>query len=218
MANENVCLFNKFGHCKYRETCRLRHFEEKCENKFCEIENCPLRHPKNCRYFQQFRRCKFGDYCSFAHKIEDFGRKDETLENEVKTCAAKIDAIEKVLEKKSCDTGRMLDVLEHQNVVIAALKESLIDSNLKLTNMEEKIDMLSTNVAKLEENAGGFEIPIDEITNENFSSEKNLGNKPFRQIKPAIENLKHPCNLCENIFETERGLKNHVRSNHHPNS
>ena len=31
MATQVLCSFNKFGYCKYRETCRKRHITEICE-------------------------------------------------------------------------------------------------------------------------------------------------------------------------------------------
>ena len=35
---------------------------------FCEKENCLKRHPRNCKFYDQYSRCKFGDYCAFAHR------------------------------------------------------------------------------------------------------------------------------------------------------
>ena len=65
---ENECTYNRFGYCKFRETCRYNHTKEICEMKDCEIERCPLRHPRDCRFFNQYARCKFGSYCFFRHK------------------------------------------------------------------------------------------------------------------------------------------------------
>ena len=71
MANGNVCLYNKFGFCKFKETCKFRHISEKCELESCKFESCDLRHPKECRFFNQYRRCKFGDYCFYKHKEKE---------------------------------------------------------------------------------------------------------------------------------------------------
>ena len=67
MAVENVCYFNKFGHCKYTTTCRNLHLKEVCEERNCESSKCNKRHPRNCRFFEQYQMCKFGLYCSFKH-------------------------------------------------------------------------------------------------------------------------------------------------------
>ena len=58
MATQNVCSFNKFGYCKFRNNCRKMHVNENCENESCEITTWKLRHPKPCRYFRDLRRCK----------------------------------------------------------------------------------------------------------------------------------------------------------------
>ena len=71
MAAENVCFFNKFGYCKFLDKCRKRHELRICENGYCEIKECSYRHPKECRFWKEFRMCKFGDYCYFNHKIND---------------------------------------------------------------------------------------------------------------------------------------------------
>ena len=86
---ENICLHNKFGHCKYKEQCKYRHIRERCERKECEGENCNLRHPRKCSYFYLYKRCKFSDYCSFSHDLnltdpvqekDDIDQRFKTLE------------------------------------------------------------------------------------------------------------------------------------------
>ena len=67
MAPQHVCRYWKFGHCNFLEKCRLMHVDEVCQNHECEVKNCNLRHPRICKYFRDYRRCKFGEYCSFRH-------------------------------------------------------------------------------------------------------------------------------------------------------
>ena len=45
----------------------LLHVKEKCENKWCDITTCNLRHPRTCEFVKEYNRCKFSDYCSFKH-------------------------------------------------------------------------------------------------------------------------------------------------------
>jgi hypothetical protein len=33
---DEICLFDKFGYCKYKKECRKRHFSEECQ----ELSNC----------------------------------------------------------------------------------------------------------------------------------------------------------------------------------
>ena len=66
MATQYVCFHNKYGYCKFKEECRRRHFDNICENNSCEISKCNSRHPKLCKYFIQYGRCKFNP-CAFLH-------------------------------------------------------------------------------------------------------------------------------------------------------
>ena len=63
MAPEDILNYHKYRHCKFSETCRKFHSKENCEkNNDCETFKCLKRHPRSCRYFEKFRRCKFGDF------------------------------------------------------------------------------------------------------------------------------------------------------------
>ena len=61
------CKYFQFGHCRFGEFCKHRHVKEVCNNENCEIVNCTLRHPKECRYIREYHRCKFGDFCNYSH-------------------------------------------------------------------------------------------------------------------------------------------------------
>ena len=67
MAAQDVCRYHQFGHCKFSDKCRFIHAQERCENPECEIRSCNLRHPRKCKWFRDYRRCKFGEWCSFDH-------------------------------------------------------------------------------------------------------------------------------------------------------
>ena len=71
MTHQNVCRYYKFGFCKYKDNCRKMHIHEKCENRCCEIKNCPLRHPRKCSFYRDFKRCKFNEWCKYDHDDND---------------------------------------------------------------------------------------------------------------------------------------------------
>ena len=81
MATQPVCSFYKFGPCKFQKKCRKMHVEEKCENLEYNAKECTLRHPKICRFLRDNKYCKFSEYCSFSHNVQNVS--DEALENEV---------------------------------------------------------------------------------------------------------------------------------------
>ena len=80
--------------------CRNRHENKICENSSCEIFSCSERHPRECRYFKEYNRCKFNP-CNFKHVAHlsqetEFGKlKDEHLKTVVKVAE-----FEKLLSEK----------------------------------------------------------------------------------------------------------------------
>ena len=79
MAAQNVCFFNKYGFCKYSDRCRKYHEKELCEKSDCEIRECSLKHPKMCKFFQDF------DICTYKTKSEN-GIKIHKAKKHTYTC------------------------------------------------------------------------------------------------------------------------------------
>ena len=112
MSATLVCLFNKFGHCKYKEICRQPHDNLKCEENECEISQCSKRHPKSCRYYDQFKRCKFGEFCSFLHRDKT---EIAAPENEIKDMREKINNLENHVKAKESEMNDKITALENEN-------------------------------------------------------------------------------------------------------
>ena len=66
MATPVICSHFMFGYCKYRENCRKQHVKEVCDNSECDIKTCRFRHPRRCKFYKEYRKCKF-DPCAFLH-------------------------------------------------------------------------------------------------------------------------------------------------------
>ena len=86
MESEKLCKHHQFGYCKYKSACRKIHVEAICENKSCENDSCSLRHPKICKFFKFYGRCKFNP-CAYFHpsetklNIEDLEKRIEAQES-----------------------------------------------------------------------------------------------------------------------------------------
>ena len=80
IENESVCFFNKYGFCKFRSTCRKYHNMEICLKNGCEVIKCSLRHPKICRFFRDYNRCKFGEWCCFRHVHKNIESNKEIID------------------------------------------------------------------------------------------------------------------------------------------
>ena len=107
-VNSSTCQFYKYGYCRYRDTCRNLHIEENCENLQCDVSQCQKRHPRACKYFTNFKRCKFGNYCKFRHDLKENGL-ETTLSTKVLNLENKVASLleeKKVLDNKLKDLRR----------------------------------------------------------------------------------------------------------------
>ena len=95
-----VCRRNKYGFCRYGDTCHFKHERKICNDSNCNIFNCNLRHPRICRWFQVYGRCKFTSFCKYKHteikSFEEIVTKIEHNDNKL----ADIDIILENLKKK----------------------------------------------------------------------------------------------------------------------
>ena len=71
MTVETISQFNKYCFCKFRVNCGRYHENQICEIENCEISKCSKRHPRQCIFYEQYRRCKFGDFCSYSHEVKE---------------------------------------------------------------------------------------------------------------------------------------------------
>ena len=68
MTQPKICLKNKFGFCKYSERCFYQHVSTVCDDYKCDVYKCEKRHPRICRYYRDFQRCKFTVVCKFKRE------------------------------------------------------------------------------------------------------------------------------------------------------
>ena len=127
MAAQNVCRYHKFGYCKFGNTCRLLHVSEICGNKSCEITSCNLRHPRTCKFFRDFNRCKFGEWCSFKHDENENGQ--QLIQFDSKEIMEKIDNLAQIIYEKEKTMNQLVDKVR--------LLEEKINTNNDTLNEEE---------------------------------------------------------------------------------
>ena len=108
-----------------------------CEDENCEIKSCLSRHPKACRYFSEFKMCKFGEYCHFTHKVSADDSKCE-MEDTVD----KVETIEKVLSEHGIH-------MEKHKAISTSMHESIQNLTLELEIKDDEISDLKSKVESL---------------------------------------------------------------------
>ena len=173
MTAPTLCLYNKFGFCKFGERCRRHHINEICKESSCEINSCRQRHPKTCKYFRDFGRCKFSP-CAFKHQVVTNAYDDilkEMKEINEKIVDLESDILDKnqQIEKMSCK----IENLERKLTIQAKESEVLEKLEEKLKHFEEKFELVDKANEAFSSFVGDACSSIDDLVVE-FSDE--IGN------------------------------------------
>ena len=80
MSVENICKYNQSGFCKYKDKCKRKHFFENCDKKHdCTSQNCPKKHPKQCKNTTKNGKCKYEEKCEYDHDKSSKEKEQVTL-------------------------------------------------------------------------------------------------------------------------------------------
>ena len=189
-----VCFKNKFGYCRYADSCRYKHVTMVCEDGQCEIQNCDKRHPKICKYFRDYRRCKFTVGCKYKHENNQ----------------EKINNLEKQMDKQK-------EKLEEKNAYILQLELRLGEIEKKFK--EEQIrtdkrirDLENANKSKNNEKNEDTSFKCKDCE---FYTTSKRGLRVH--IKKKHTNLKSDvfpieCDFCDDKLESEKEMKAHLKN------
>merc|ERR1712192_136281 len=169
MSSETLCLYNKFGLCKFRETCHHQHCNEVCEETNCEIRKCLKRHPRNCRFFDDFRCCKFGEYCSFSHKSLE----NDATENELSDVKARLVTLEDVVMKQKIENECVNSKLNRLEI-----KKSELETELRNSLQQVKVSEIVVKEA-IETVVAAVSKQQDDMENRNEARMNSLRHTPW---------------------------------------
>ena len=216
-GNKRICNFNKFGFCKFGKASFRKHEDVKCDNDGCEIWECSFRHPKSCRYFQEYRKCKFGDYCKFSHDLLVNGNDKEISEIKAKLEDLRLGIINKEKEieikNKQIDSIEMrfderLLELEKKNEGIEKELKKLKDENVLLRNtltVKDKVVVEAASDDNLKDGVQEIDEEVVEIVN---------GAEDVVVVEDLDKETVHKCERCDFIGKNEGGLKTHITTKH----
>ena len=128
----NICQYNKFGHCRFGAKCRKQHCDVICESNSCDIYNCENRHPKRCRYWQEYDRCKFGSYYLFVHSTE------ESLKLSIETFQKELICIKTKVNDLKLEFSHLKEDLNEKFIMLKdELETKWMDTSNQLTVLDE---------------------------------------------------------------------------------
>ena len=71
---EDVCNFNKYGYCKFKDKSLKPHENNAWQLLHCGKMQCRLFHPKICKYYAINDYYKFWEECRYLHKDKEATR------------------------------------------------------------------------------------------------------------------------------------------------
>ena len=218
---ENVlCRYNKYGHCKYNDSCHFRHVNVICVTKECGVFDCDKRHPVVCNYFKNFKRCKFSP-CSYNHRnidvAEDTDDKIKNLESKLmeivntekkKNTEKKMEAFEKVYEIK----------IEKLEINLKKLNNIIEEKDDKIKNLESKFDELETKLGNFTKNDEEIHKKLQDFE-KLFNTQQKNNKESFERLDKLEANVEviekvNKCPKCEFSTSSETGLKTHIKRIH----
>ena len=179
------------------------HNSQICDNTSCEIRNCNLRHPKICKFYRDYRRCKFGEWCYFLHK------ENVNIDRKI------IDDLNNDLNEKHNDIERQIRVVDEK---IALMEKQEMESIMKLENifnakietLENTIKTLKSCLAEKDEYILSFEKRLDSLENRNIDVQKKADSEKIKIVgKDEIK-----CSVCDFTTSSKHGLKIHTQRMH----
>ena len=155
---ETICKFNQTGFCKFLSHCRNQHVMDIYPTNQCKDMHCVLRHPRTCKFFSNFGRCKFDEECAYLHnsrnqtidleirELESELRKTKTKIKELENIQERMDKLETIQKaseeidmKMSDRVFRIESILEERNQ-----PKPFVEGN-QISELEEKLGELSQN-------------------------------------------------------------------------
>ena len=153
-SHETICKFNQSGFCKYQNHCRKQHIMDICPTPMCN--NMSFRHPKVCKFFNNFKRCKFGELCAYLHgpEIQTEDGKISELEENLAQVKAEIRKVEATLLKLENIENRMRSV-----------EDSNRRNNERIEEVNQTLDQktFSEKTVQLEDLALNFNILMHSV-------------------------------------------------------
>ena len=199
------CNFYNRGYCKSKGDCIKTHNDEVCDDLECEEDNCPKRHPYECKYGI---RCRFNKKkeCEYSHvtlatddgKIEalklQFNNKVSKLEN---SCTS----LQKELEEKNLAIVELHEKIDDIKKLVIICQGDIKEKNAEINGLQMKLEEFEKGQQKHKKQS-------DKRIKDLESAAKQLTSKErVPEHKKPEEEIK--CPMCDFQTTSKQGLKIH---------
>ena len=207
---EDVCIYNKYGYCKFKDKCLKAHENRICDLLSCEKKKCKFRHPKTCKFYINKETCKFGEECKYLHrdkkdtKITELETKIVQLCNQLddmkgtqSTVLANTKRLENAMKAQSDSLSMMRDEIEKQNSLKNAADEKfkkfereMQNMRLENRNLKKDIDQMYTNMQNTQSDLRKTNKNVEDHIQENVFLKEGL-----LALESKVDNLQNDTNI-----------------------
>ena len=225
----NVCKFNQFGFCKFTINCRKQHIEIICDDENCEKITCEKRHPIECRFYNIYKRCKFGEFCRYKHcsksteESNTLNQKIDHLENIVRNnktviddLSRKIVELEFILKRMSSDRVNCNEKAVEDDISAIDIEENVtavVDFSCELCGEYFEIETSLQNHMKEHDTIPQIDgYAGSEIEFGSFNGMNSMGVESIDNSEKIYTVNSFICGLCNAFCDTIPSLKSHIQS------
>ena len=194
--DQPACIFHQHGYCKFGLICRKFHTPHTCNQPQCSDKTCLLRHPRTCKYFTNFGSCKFGDDCSFSHKVETA---NGFSKNEIEILKSELQSVKDSLKEKE---NEIADLVSRVSTLESTSKSSSNPEIKKLVAKEPT--SFAGNVTEIPDKCEKCDKEIFSSTDYNFHM-KWVHEQPSLTFK---------CQHCDFDSTSIATMGKHMRKRH----
>ena len=200
------------------------HNNEICENPECEIKSCNLRHPRVCNYFRDYKRCKFGEWCSFRHEenenkktsdrmseIEKMLKEKDDLEEKIKKCNEKLQEMEIIIKRFE----ELESKISKKDVLITVLQQNMKDLEIRMLAAENKTPEIEPVEKIVEVDASCKPVEKFKCDQCDFDTTSKKGLNIHKKRKHTnYKTVEYPksCEVCEKSIISVKEMQKHMRT------
>ena len=207
----NICRYNQTGFCKFKNTCPNIHVNEICLVKNCSLNQCVKRHPKKCKYYAEYKYCKFRS-CAFANSQRiEHGEVNE-LRQDIEYMKHEIGILQLTVQSLITVRQQNEDIIS----AICTLKEEI--ENIKTTNLKTESKIMAIEEEFEEESEDDDENEVEQLYSCQYC---NVQIKESKQFEAHMKSHKKKGSKeyinwyeCENSCDSKITLKKHINQKH----
>ena len=157
IENKNICLFFKFGYCKFKAKCKKKHVTQVCDDEKCSQTQCEKRHPRLCKFFSNYGTCKLGNDCAYKHgKSKEYENLEKKMNEVLEKSREKdelikdlIEDVKKLLRKNEEKDGLIKELVKEVKDLKVKANQDLIEDQEETTGREEVDDFVRASKKSL---------------------------------------------------------------------